>query len=355
MFVHKHQLAYLLSPQDYCSEEHRQAEVERMFLPAWHLGATKSELPHHGDRLSVDLFGHSVEIRNYDGQYLAHQILTPGEVGSAAAKIVLCRAEAWGDLIFVALREEAPPLHEFLDPFGDTISSYFQTPNWQLTDIWEYDCPSNWKVPAENTLESYHIPHVHQKTFGGIYPSEKATEHVLDLRYTMMEYDTGEDPRLDVWQTRIARWLGTEPTNLHVHRHLHPHTILMTSSLVSYIVNYLPISPRQTRVRLRMYSYRGTKSSLWARYIAWIFAIFSKRTIRRIMTEDLGIFADQQRGLETSRHKGVLGTREERIYVFQRWWMERMGREVDRSGEPLAPYPLANGSSKGPTSVWHEK
>ena len=338
MFVHKHQLAYLLSPEDYCSETHRQSEVERMFLPAWHLGATRSELPNHGDCLSVDLFGHLVEIRNVDGQYLAHQTLSSAGAEPLGAKeTMVCRAEALGDLVFVALSDEAPPLREFLEPFGDTIDSYFQTPAWQLTDIWEYDCPSNWKVPAENTLESYHIPHVHSKTFGGIYPSEEATQHVLEYGYTMMEYDTGEDPRLDVWQNRIARWLGAEPTNLHVHRHIHPHTILVTSSLVSYIVNYLPVSPRQTRVRLRMYSYRGTKSSLWARYIAWVFALFSRRTMRKIMLEDLGIFADQQRGLETSRHKGVLGIREERIYVFQRWWMEQMDREVDRSGEPLSP------------------
>jgi hypothetical protein len=174
---------------------------------------------------------------------------------------------------------------------------------------------------------------VHPKSFGGIYPSEPKMNHILDPRYTVIEYDTGEDPRLDVWQGRIARWLGTEPTNVHVHRHIHPHTILVTSSLFSYIVNYLPVSPRLTRVRLRMYSYRGTKSNPWARYLAWLLAIFSKRTMRRIMLEDLGIFTDQQRGLEVSGHKGVIGTREERIYVFHRWWMDRMGREIGRGGE----------------------
>ena len=95
-----------------------------------------------------------------------------------------------------------------------------------------------------------------------------------------------------------------------------------------------------------MYSYRGTKTSLWARYIAWLLAIFSKRTMRQIMLEDLIIFTDQQMGLEASQHKGVIGTREERIYVFQRWWMDRMGRTVDRSGEWLAPLPDVVGKSR---------
>lgn len=390
MFVHKNQLAYLLSAEDYYSEEHRQTEVERLFLPAWHLGATKSELPKDGDFLTLNLFGHPLQIRNCQGSYYAfqnicphrHCLLTSEECGNSPsircqyhgwefqqdgstgripdarcfrpwdrenAHLVTYRTQTCGDLIFVALSEEAPPLGEFLDPFWETIEDYFQPPIWKLKDIWEYDCPSNWKVPAENTLETYHIPHVHPNSFGGIYPQEPAMHHVLDPRYTLLEYDSGEDPRLDVWQTRLARWLGTEATNIHVHRHIHPHTILVTSSLFSYIVNYLPVSPRLTRVRLRMYSYRGTKTSPWAKYIAWGLGIFSKRTMRQIMLEDLGIFTDQQSGLEASQHKGVIGTREERIYVFQRWWMEHMGRTVDRNGE--WPPPLQDVVGEPPSNT----
>ncbi len=369
MFVHKNQLEYLLNSDDYCSEEHRQAEVENLFLPAWHLGATKSELPNSGDFITVELFGYPVQIRNFNGQFFAYENIcthrhcllsseprghsetircqyhgwefkedgSTGRIPDARcfrpwdrenSRLRVYRVETCGDLIFVALSDDVPPLREFLDPFCQTIEDYFSTPEWQLKDIWEYDCPANWKVPAENTLETYHIPCVHPKSFGGIYPSEPAINHILDERYTVIEYDTGEDPRLDVWQGRVAKWLGTEPTNIHVHRHIHPHTIIVTSSLFSYIVNYLPASPRMTRVRLRMYSYRGQKTNPWARYVAWLFAKFSRHTMRKIMQEDLGIFTDQQRGLETSRHPGVIGTREERIYVFQRWWMEHMGREI---------------------------
>ena len=51
------------------------------------------------------------------------------------------------------------------------------------------------------------------------------------------------------------------------------------------------------------------------------------------MTEDLGIFADQQQGLSTSRHKGVIGTREERIYAFQKYLLEKQGRWPKQESE----------------------
>jgi choline monooxygenase len=367
MFVHKHHLEYLLESADYTSERRRQAEVEHLFLPAWHLAGTKSELRRDGDFLTFELFGYPVQLRRAEGKYYAventcahrHCLLTSQERGHSPtircqyhgwefqpdgrtgripdagcfrpwdrenARLASYRVETCGDLIFVALSDEAPPLREFLSPYAETVEEYFSTPIWQLKDIWEYECPANWKVPAENTLETYHIPCVHPTSFNGIYPSEQNVEHLLHHRYTAIEYDTSEDAQLAVWQRRLARWLGTEPSDIHVHRHIHPHTIVVTSALFSYIVNYLPIAPDRTRVRLRMYSYRGTKTSPWAACLAGTLAIFSRRTMRKIMLEDLGIFAAQQRGLSLSRHKGVIGTREERIYAFQQYILTELGR-----------------------------
>jgi phenylpropionate dioxygenase-like ring-hydroxylating dioxygenase large terminal subunit len=374
MFVHKHQLEYLLDSIDYTSEERRQAEIQTAFLPAWHLAGTKSELPKDGDFLTFELFGHPVQIRRAGGGYYAventcahrHCVLTSlpkgnsptircqyhgweyeptgktGKIPDAGcfrpwdrdtARLNTYRVETVGDLIFIALSEEAPPLKEFLDPFVETVEEYFTAPTWKLKDIWEYEAPCNWKVPAENTLETYHIPHIHPKSFNGIYPSEQKTDHFLHDRYTTLAYDTSEDATLAVWQRRIAGWLGTTPSDIHIHRHIHPHTIINTSPLFSYIVNYLPIAPDRTRVRLRMYSYRGAKRNPFTAMLAWGLAILSRRIMRKIMSEDLGIFADQQRGLSTSRHKGVIGTREERIYVFQRFLLEKQNRWPKQEAE----------------------
>jgi hypothetical protein len=55
--------------------------------------------------------------------------------------------------------------------------------------------------------------------------------------------------------------------------------------------------------------------------LAWFFAKATKwiaRIIARmILSEDGPIFPDVQRGVEASPFPGVLGTREERVYLFQ--------------------------------------
>jgi hypothetical protein len=48
MFVHQSQLEHLLSPRDYHDPEFYRRELERLFLPAWHLIATRAQLPRPG-------------------------------------------------------------------------------------------------------------------------------------------------------------------------------------------------------------------------------------------------------------------------------------------------------------------
>jgi hypothetical protein len=44
-----------------------------------------------------------------------------------------------------------------------------------------------------------------------------------------------------------------------------------------------------------------------------------KHVSRQVIREDVVVYEDVQRGLESSPHLGVLGTREERLYVFQEY------------------------------------
>ena len=50
--------------------------------------------------------------------------------------------------------------------------------------------------------------------------------------------------------------------------------------------------------------------------------------MRAVFNEDRAIFDAQQRGIQASPHRGVIGTREERIHIFQRYLCERMALEV---------------------------
>ena len=44
---------------------------------------------------------------------------------------------------------------------------------------------------------------------------------------------------------------------------------------------------------------------------------------KQVFAEDASIYEGVQRGLEASPHRGVIGTREERIHVFQKYVLDR--------------------------------
>ena len=64
---------------------------------------------------------------------------------------------------------------------------------------------------------------------------------------------------------------------------------------------------------------------------------------RKVFREDASIYQGVQRGMEASPHRGVIGTREERVHVFQ----EYVNRECSGTRELpqllLASAPERNG------------
>jgi phenylpropionate dioxygenase-like ring-hydroxylating dioxygenase large terminal subunit len=360
MFVHKHQLQYLLKPEQYCSQEQYQIEMERMFLPGWHPVAPVSDLPKHGDFITLDLLGQPLQVRNFDGEYhtflnvCAHRHCLLTCEPSGRSETLRCQYHGWeydktgktgripdagcfrpfdrenaqlhkfrtatcGNMIFVSLAEKGPSLRDYLGPMFDWYAHYF-TNRW--TEIWRWDhaFDCNWKLPIENTLESYHVPCLHQETLGDIYPSEEAQQHVLDERYTTVKYNFAEDePKLARLQERIVKRLRGESTNLYYHHHVHPHIVLTSTDLYVHAQVYLPTSPTTSCTKIWYFSLRGTNNGPFARLIAKLVAWQGRRTNPKIQTEDAAVFGASQRGIEKTRHRGCIGTREERIYAFQRY------------------------------------
>ena len=64
MFIHQHFLRHLLRPEHYCSDQHFELELERLFRPAWQFVAAKSELPKDGDFKTLELFSRPIMVRN---------------------------------------------------------------------------------------------------------------------------------------------------------------------------------------------------------------------------------------------------------------------------------------------------
>jgi hypothetical protein len=80
-----------------------------------------------------------------------------------------------------------------------------------------------------------------------------------------------------------------------------------------------PTSATTSHTRIRLYSLRGDRKNPLAGLVAWLAAGFGRTETERILMEDVRLFPGVQRGNECSTHDGVLGTREERIYIFQQY------------------------------------
>lgn len=364
MFVNQQHLQYLLQPEHYYSEEHFQRELQELFLPAWQFVAVKSELPHSGDFLTLDLFGHPLLIRNDAGHYVAfqnvcahrHCLLTDQPRGHSStlrcqyhgweydrtgktaripdarcfrpwdrenSQLVTYRLETCGDLLFVALSAETVSLQEWLAPHFEALEKGFSLPEWRMGWAWDYEAECNWKVPAENTLESYHVPALHHKFYGDFYPDEKRSFHKLTSRYTELTYLA--NTQMEAWQSWLRKQLGGTPVNQYVHRHIHPNTILVTTDTFNCAWMFLPLSPRRVRIRLRTFAVQSLRRNPLTHLAAWVAGKIGQRNTLQIHGEDLNIYASQQQGLETSRHRGVIGTREERIYTFQTYLLNSLG------------------------------
>jgi choline monooxygenase len=362
MFICEGQLRHLMTPEQYHSEAQYKREIDRLFLPGWHLVATTSDLPKSGDFLTLEVLGKPLLVRNIEGKIHAflnvcphrHCLIASRSRGSAPrfrcqyhgwefnqegrtakipdagsfrpfdrenARLKEFRTETCGDMVFVSLADAGGGLPEYFGPIYETVGNWFVAPYRQVAR-WETVCQANWKVPVENSLEGYHTPLVHPMTFGP-YVDEQDCEHILNERYTIFRTPVPRRFPNGIQGWSAAR-LGIAPTNTYTHLAVHPHLLFNSLDVHRMVQWVLPTSPSSTRIWNWVYALRGTRKNPLARVVAALTGWTVARIARRIAFEDSLIFPHVQRGLEASPHRGVIGRREERIYTFQAF----IGKEV---------------------------
>ncbi len=368
MFVNKNRLEHLLPAENYTSPEIQRQEIERVFRPSWHLVATKSELARSGDFRTIDLLGTPLILRNFDGalhaflNVCAHRhceiVSAPcgnspslkcqfhgweydargrtGKIPDAAcfrpwdrdnAQLREFRLETCGDLVFVNLTAEGEDLRTFLgDPFHE-FEARFQTPRVALIDSWQYEFAANWKIHVEIGLESYHIPCVHPKTFG-TFPHEERCWHDLSERWSRFRTPTGEGSNSRVMRHILNR-LGGSFTQTYSHTAVHPH--LSSSSEGEFLClmqMVLPVAPDRCRSMGWLYALKGARRGFYERALHAGLRTAARKFARQVVLEDASVFPALQRGLAASPFRGVIGTREERIYLFQADLLRRLTGEA---------------------------
>jgi phenylpropionate dioxygenase-like ring-hydroxylating dioxygenase large terminal subunit len=200
--------ARAMPPSVYTTSEFLERELRYVFAHDWFAVGRASTLAKPGDYTTFDLSGQPIfVIRDDDLQLRAmsnvclHRMSTlleghgnkraivcpyhgwtynsNGQLRAAPAmalnesfcksdyKLPQVHCEEWLGWIMVTLNPDAPAVAEQLVEVQDLISDY-QMENYvetfRETHVWD----TNWKILAENFMESYHLPVCHAGTIGGL-------------------------------------------------------------------------------------------------------------------------------------------------------------------------------------------
>lgn len=357
-----------LSPEDYYSEESWELERRAVFAESWHLVGTASQLNRHGKFLTWELLGVPVVVRNFNGELVAlrnvcahrQAILAPKPSGCSPS--LKCPYHGWeygpdgrtrklpgasnfpkfdhahycldkfaleqcGDLVFVRLSAKGPTLREWIGERFDLLESWFSTRTHHLATHLKFELPANWKIPVENSLESYHIPFVHPKTFHED-PAEKNSTHVF--------HDTGTSfmspfhpPRfIDYLLDRIEIWvmhrLGHPPVGMYSHHHIFPNLMISHTDTTSFVQMVHPTGPRSCLSTVWQYGLGDAGQNLFQRTLSWWWGKFTGFLTKTIVTEDISVFPLVQAGSVGARQPGILGRCEERLYESQKYVKDKV-------------------------------
>lgn len=205
--------ARAMPPEVYTSQAFLNEELEHIFRKDWYCIGRADALAKPGDYATCDLAGQPIAVlRDKDGALRAvsnvclHRMSTllhgrgntraivcpyhawtynlDGSLRGAPAMTLnqgFCkedytlpaiRCEEWLGWVFVTLNPDAAPVAETLHEVAAMVAGYDMT-NYTEAFYEEHVWDTNWKVLAENFMESYHLPVCHAGTIGGLSKLEE--------------------------------------------------------------------------------------------------------------------------------------------------------------------------------------
>ena len=202
-------------------------EVERVLRPGWHAVARHDELKDPGDYRSLDLFGEplllvrdeALRLRAFSrvclhrafpiatGEGNAKRFTCPyhrwsydldGRLRAAplmdgvagfdrdACRLPELPVETWQGFVLVSLDPRAAPLAPRVSELARALDPW-KLGELRLADTLDYDSPWNWKVMAENFMESYHHLGPHVSTLHPLNPAQGTHAVELDGEFALLE------------------------------------------------------------------------------------------------------------------------------------------------------------------------
>ncbi|SDN70675.1 SRPBCC family protein [Ensifer sp. YR511] len=358
--------ARAMPPSVYTSEDFLARETETIFAKEWICVGRSSSLAKPGDYLTYDLAGQPVVVlRDKENVLRAfsnvclHRMSTLLE-GSGNKRLIVCpyhawtygldgrlrgapfmaettgfckddyvlptiRCEEWLGWVYITLDSDRPSLASTLGTVEKMIAQY-EVENYvecfRETHVWD----TNWKVLAENFMESYHLPVCHANTVGGFSKLEE------------MECPAGLPSFNYHWITKEASLAigNAHPSNTRLQGRWRNTTALLTlypSHLITLTPGYfwyLSLHPKGAG-QVAMVFGGGLSPEFMADPRAEEYVASLKTLLDEVNLEDRGCTEKVFRGLSaTAARAGHLSYLERPIYDFMHYIAERVAG-FDRS------------------------
>lgn len=228
-----------MPPGAYRSEELLELELDKIFRKDWQCTGRIEFIPSQGDYYTYEVAGEPLIIHRHSSgdikafSNVCQHRLAPLTEGTGNTKRFVCpyhrwtydedgkllftphatnidckkyklkeiNVEVWHGWIFVNLDDKAEPLAPRLTGLDKLIGKYdmanMETVIWRDT-VWD----TNWKILAENFMESYHLFSIHPKTVQQTGTTESVRAEPGAEAYTFHWYSAPE--KRSTWETPLA-------------------------------------------------------------------------------------------------------------------------------------------------------
>lgn len=378
-----------LPPEEFWTAQAWDLERAGVFWESWHLVGTAGSLRKPGDYLSCQLLGVPVVVRNFDGQLVALRNVCAHRQAILATKpqghssVLKCPYHGWeygadgrtrklpgatnfphfdhkqycldrfaveqcGELVFVKLGADGPSLREWLGSRFSMFEEWFTPPAYLETFVFTKEYPSNWKIPVDISLESYHIPWVHEKTFHSD-PGDELSEHEFFENGSSLHTKLLEPRLVDNLLRTVERFemamMGVPFEDGYQHHHVAPNLMISRTCSLSLAQFVHPHGPDSSHVLGVQFRRGAARNNPLSRFCSWGWGKFTAQLTWMILHEDLGMYSLVQQGVRGAARPGLLGRCEERLHHYHQMVRQRVDAEAVRRAQKLAGLPATAGES----------
>lgn len=365
MFLYRGKLDPPLTPSDYVDAGVYERERATIFAKGWNLVGPLGVLAQPGGQLALSLQDVPVVVRNEAGRLVAFRNVCPHrhslivQPGAHVAKSLRCQYHGWqftgdgklaqlpdgpsfrgfkardaclekfqvetlGPLVFVNLAPKVGSLEDAFGPIFLELQRHLSGLALALEQHTEH--AANWKIPVENAIESYHVPLLHPRSFKTYLP-EAQHEHELERTYSRYRPINPASFRERLAFVGFKWMLRGDHARRYQHIHVLPNYLISYSGIYVEIVSIVPRGVDACRRDAYGFLPVCVRGNPVSRAIDLAHRHMLRAGADSILAEDSSIWPAVHEGSRHSVNRGVLGAREERVYHFQRWVAQRLGRE----------------------------